>query len=49
MKKAAFLIKNSNIPIAEIALKVGFNDSNYFSKCFKSHFGVPPSTYQKQG
>jgi signal transduction histidine kinase/ligand-binding sensor domain-containing protein/CheY-like chemotaxis protein/AraC-like DNA-binding protein len=49
MKKAAFLIKNSNLPIAEIALKVGFNDSNYFSKCFKSHFGMPPSVYQKQG
>ncbi|MFT3737853.1 MAG: two-component regulator propeller domain-containing protein [Breznakibacter sp.] len=48
MKKAAFLIKNSNIPIADIALRVGFNDSNYFSKCFKSHYGVPPSTYQKQ-
>lgn len=48
MKKAAFLIRNSNIPIAEIAMKVGFNDSNYFSKCFKSHYGVPPSTYQKQ-
>ncbi|MBN2744144.1 MAG: response regulator [Marinilabiliaceae bacterium] len=47
MKKAAFLIKNSNLTISEIGLNVGFSDANYFSKCFKNHFGMPPSVYQK--
>ncbi len=31
------------INIAQVAEKVGFEDSLYFSKCFKSYFGVSPS------
>lgn len=28
--------------IAEVAVKVGFNDSKYFSTCFKKQFGISP-------
>ena len=43
------LIQNSGnrYSIADIALKCGFQDSFYFSTCFKKHTGVTPSQYRK--
>jgi len=49
MKKAAELLISTNLTVAEVSYKVGINDPFYFSKCFKSQFGVAPSIYQKQG
>ncbi|WP_372774252.1 two-component regulator propeller domain-containing protein [Mangrovibacterium sp.] len=45
LKKAALLIKESELRISEIAYRVGFNDALYFSKCFKKQFGISPSKY----
>jgi signal transduction histidine kinase/ligand-binding sensor domain-containing protein/DNA-binding response OmpR family regulator len=45
LKKAAVLIRESNLNISEIAYQVGFNDALYFSKCFKKQFGTTPSLY----
>ncbi len=48
MKKAAeIILTQSNLTIAEVGYKVGYNDPFYFSKCFKSQFGVSPSVYKK--
>ena len=47
LKKAALLIKESNLNISEVAYQVGFNDALYFSKCFKKQFGSTPSLYSK--
>lgn len=44
-RSAQLLAKHSNI--SEVAFAVGFNDSKYFSRCFKSEFGVTPSQYQE--
>lgn len=46
MKRAAQLLSTSSLNISEVAYKVGFRDMKYFSKCFKSHYGVPPSKYE---
>lgn len=46
MKRAAKLILASGKNISEIAFEVGFSDPKYFSKAFKSHFGMLPSEYQ---
>lgn len=46
MNMAADLIKQSGFNINEIAYRVGFNDSSYFGKCFKSYFGVTPGEYK---
>lgn len=32
--------------MAQIAYQVGFNDSHYFSKCFKQVYGVTPTEYK---
>ncbi len=47
MKKAAELLLDSNLTVAEVSYQVGINDPFYFSKCFKTQFGVAPSIYQR--
>ena len=42
------LLKYSNLTITEIALSVGFSDSNYFSNVFKTKVGISPSGYRKK-
>ena len=45
-KKAAELLKTSKLSIAEIAMYVGYSDSNYFVKVFKKRYGMTPSAYR---
>lgn len=47
LRKAEKMISETNLTISEIAYKVGFNDSLYFSKCFKKQFGISPSKFRK--
>jgi signal transduction histidine kinase/ligand-binding sensor domain-containing protein/AraC-like DNA-binding protein/AmiR/NasT family two-component response regulator len=46
MKEAARLIVSGDKTISEISNAIGYNDSNYFSKTFKKHFGETPSAYK---
>jgi signal transduction histidine kinase/ligand-binding sensor domain-containing protein/DNA-binding response OmpR family regulator len=45
LEKAARLLQKTNKTVAEVAYETGFNNPKYFSKCFKTHFGVLPSAY----
>lgn len=45
LKRAAQLLKQQKLTIAEITYQVGFNDLQYFRKCFKKQYGVNPSEY----
>ncbi|RED95284.1 two-component regulator propeller domain-containing protein [Marinoscillum furvescens] len=47
LKRAAQLIGQNELTIAEITYQVGFSDLPYFRKCFKKQFGVNPSAYGK--
>ena len=47
MKKAVDLLETSDMRIAQVAFMVGFNDSQYFSKVFKAHFGKTPTQYRR--
>lgn len=40
--KAEVLLRTSELPVAEVALAVGFEDSNYFARQFVRHKGVTP-------
>ena len=46
LEEAARLLKTGRESVSDIALACGFPDPNYFTRCFKSHFGVPPSKYE---
>lgn len=45
LKRAAMLLQQNKIGIAEIAYSVGFNDRKYFSKEFKKQYNLSPSEY----
>ena len=47
IKKAAHLLKNSDLKISEITYRVGFNDLQYFRKCFKEVYKMTPSEFGK--
>ncbi|NDV59232.1 hybrid sensor histidine kinase/response regulator [Bacteroides sp. 519] len=48
LKRAAQLLKESDLTISEIADKTGFNNPKYFSICFKKHFELTPSEFKKR-
>ncbi len=48
LEESAKLLKTRNFSVTEIALLCGFDDANYFTRCFKEHFGVSPTKYLKQ-
>ncbi len=43
LQKALPLLRQKELTISEIAYQVGFNDPNYFTRCFVKAYGVPPS------
>ena len=46
--QAKELLKDSNIKMNDIALKVGYRDGNYFAKIFKKETGYNPSEYRRK-
>lgn len=47
MNQAVDLMVHTNLNLTEIAAAVGINDSQYFSKLFRSTIGSVPSEYRK--
>ena len=45
MKRAAQLLQQHKLNVSEVAYKVGFRDTRYFSKCFQKQFEQTPSEY----
>jgi YesN/AraC family two-component response regulator len=48
LKRAAQLLEQNQLTIAEITYEVGFNDLQYFRECFKKQFGLTPSEYAQK-
>jgi AraC-like DNA-binding protein len=47
MARAAERLRaNEDVYITAIAYDLGFNDSAYFTRCFRQHFVSPPSTWR---
>ena len=44
---AQIMLAETELQIAEIAARVGYEDSNYFIKVFKKNTGVTPSKYRE--
>ena len=48
LEQALKAIQSTDLPIGEIAASCGFSDANYFTRCFKEHYKVPPGFYRKK-
>ena len=48
IRHALKLLKKGDLPISEVAFKVGYTDPKYFTKCFKAEMEMTPSQYIQQ-
>src|SRR5699024_4109511 len=48
VRQACTLLKNTNLPINDIARYVGYEDAMYFSRLFKQKKGQTPTQYRRQ-
>ncbi|MBR1422793.1 MAG: helix-turn-helix domain-containing protein [Ruminococcus sp.] len=46
LKRAAWLLINTTLGVTEIAIRLDYKDSSYFSKLFRQRYGVAPSLYR---
>ena len=49
IEQAARLLRETDLPVMEIAFNVGFDNFSYFIKRFREVYGVSPSHYRKDG
>jgi two-component system response regulator YesN len=47
MEKAAELLENSDLKVADVAERIGINNPNYFSVLFKKLLGASPQEYRE--
>ena len=47
LRKSIRLLSRNNGNVAEIAFETGFTSPSYFSKCFRTRFGISPSEFKK--
>jgi two-component system, response regulator YesN len=46
MEKSGYLLLNSDMRVYELAQMLGFQNAPYFSKLFKTHYGITPQEYR---
>ena len=49
IRKACLLLKQSDLPVSEVAAQSGFESCSYFSKAFKKAIGTAPLQYRHSG
>ena len=49
MRKAEYLLEDTNMGVADIARLTGFESPSYFTKRFKERFGKTPSEFRESG
>ncbi|MCR5108838.1 MAG: response regulator [Lachnospiraceae bacterium] len=47
MERACDLLKDQENQVRDIALRVGFSDTNYFSRAFRKYTGITPTEYRR--
>lgn len=47
LNQAGFLLLNSRIPVSEISVAVGYDNTSYFHRIFKLRYGMSPKEYRK--
>lgn len=47
LQKALEMLQNEEVPVSEVAYKVGFSSPAYFNTCFHEYYGFSPGTVRK--
>ncbi|MBQ9175788.1 MAG: helix-turn-helix domain-containing protein [Bacteroidaceae bacterium] len=45
LQHAAMMLREGHKTVTEVSIDTGFSSVSYFSRCFRSMFGVPPTRY----
>ncbi len=48
LKRAMKMLKDSDLPVTEIALNVGFGGVSYFAEAFRKHYNCSPGEYRQK-
>ena len=48
LEKSRELLNDTSLSIKEITAAIGYNDQNYFSRLFKSKYGLSPTEYRSE-
>ena len=48
LETCARLLRETDMPLAQIAQETGYNTTSYFHSCFKKSYGMTPGQYRKQ-
>lgn len=48
LNRAALLLSKYQLSVTDVCYKVGFSDRRYFSRLFKTKFGITPTDYMKK-
>lgn len=47
LRRAAELLREGQLSVTEVTFATGFSSVSYFSRCFRTMFGVPPTHFSK--
>jgi AraC family transcriptional regulator, exoenzyme S synthesis regulatory protein ExsA len=47
LERAKEILENSFLPVADVCYTIGFENTAHFSRIFKEHFGITPSSLRK--
>lgn len=48
LERAALLLRNTNLPVKEIAQRLCFADAHYFANAFRARYGETPTAFRKK-
>jgi AraC-like DNA-binding protein len=48
MRQASLLLRDTVLPVSEIMLRVGYQDSTNFWRTFRKHIGISPTEYRQR-
>jgi AraC-like DNA-binding protein len=48
LERASALLRNTDWPVNEVCLSIGFKSVGSFTTAFTKHFGMPPARYRTQ-
>lgn len=48
LNRAAYLLLHTQVPVAEISIEIGYDNTSYFHRIFREYFGVSPKEYRME-